>query len=342
MLPLSQFIDQAAPTMAAPGVDLQSYDYIIVAFSGGKDSLACLLWLLEQGADRRRVELWHHDVDGQEGSRLMDWPVTRSYCRAVAEAFDVPLYMSWKVGGFEREMARCEERTAPIAFETPQGEIRFVGGTGGKRSSRRRFPQVSADLRTRWCSAYLKADPGRAALSNQERFLDARTLFVTGERAAESRNRAQYVPFRPHDTDNRTGARRRRHVDQLMAVHAWSESDVWEIIRRHGVVPHPAYRLGWGRCSCAACIFGSPAQWASLRVVSPVQFSLIASYEADFGVMIARSETIQERAGRGVPYDMAEHLIALALSDTYDDAIVIPPALWRLPAGAFGDAAGPC
>lgn len=83
---------------AAP--DLASYDLIIVAFSGGKDSLACLIHLIEQGVPRERIELWHHEVDGREGSRLMDWPCTPAYCRAVAKAFGVQLYFSWREGGF--------------------------------------------------------------------------------------------------------------------------------------------------------------------------------------------------------------------------------------------------
>jgi predicted phosphoadenosine phosphosulfate sulfurtransferase len=66
-------------------VDLHSYENIIVFFSGGKDSLACLLQLLDVGAKPGRIELWHHDVDGREGSNLMDWPCTASYCRAVAD-----------------------------------------------------------------------------------------------------------------------------------------------------------------------------------------------------------------------------------------------------------------
>ena len=87
-------------------MDLHSYDHIIVAFSGGKDSTACVLHLKEAGADLSKVELWHHDVDGREGSELMDWPITRGYCESFAKALDLPLYYSWKVGGFEREMLR--------------------------------------------------------------------------------------------------------------------------------------------------------------------------------------------------------------------------------------------
>lgn len=90
--------------------DLSLYDRFIVCMSAGKDSLACLLHLFEQGVDRSRIELHHHLVDGLEGSELMDWPVTKSYCEALAKALGLRLYFSWKTGGFEKEMLRDECR----------------------------------------------------------------------------------------------------------------------------------------------------------------------------------------------------------------------------------------
>src|SRR5437867_1935751 len=80
------------------------YDHIIVAFSGGKDSTAAFLHLLEARMPQERIELWHHEVDGREGSRLMDWPCTPAYCQEFASAFRVPVSFSWREGGFEREM----------------------------------------------------------------------------------------------------------------------------------------------------------------------------------------------------------------------------------------------
>jgi hypothetical protein len=59
--------------------------------------------LLDRNVPKDRIELWHHDIDGREGSHLMDWPSTPVYCGAFARAFDVPLYFSWRIGGFERE-----------------------------------------------------------------------------------------------------------------------------------------------------------------------------------------------------------------------------------------------
>lgn len=313
--------------------DLDSYDHFVVAFSGGKDSLACVLHLIEAGVPREKIELWHHDVDGREGSWLMDWPVTRDYCRKVAAALGLPLYFSWREGGFEREMLRDGAATAPTWFETPDGV--FTSGGIGRPGTRLKFPQVSADLSVRWCSAYLKIDVGSAALRNQPRFKRKWTLFVSGERAEESPARARYKTFEPHRTH---GAG--RHVDAWRPVHAWDEAAVWAIIERHRINPHPAYRLNWGRLSCAACIFGSASQWASLRVASPEQFAVIADYERRFGVTIQRSESVEQLADRGRPYPMDPALIALALAEEFTEPVLVDG--WRLPAGAFGENAGPC
>jgi len=56
------------PTASAGAVDPTSYDHVLVMFSGGKDSLALLLLLVEMGIPLDRIQLWHHDIDGREGS----------------------------------------------------------------------------------------------------------------------------------------------------------------------------------------------------------------------------------------------------------------------------------
>ncbi len=322
--------------MADDAPDLSSYDVVVVAFSGGKDSLACLLHLFALGVPSSKVELWHHDIDGREGSSLMDWPCTRDYCRAVAAAFGLPIYYSWKVGGFEREMLRSDTATAPIAFETPEG-LRFTGGAG-KPNTRGQFPQVSPDLTVRWCSAYLKIDVCAAAIRNQARFVGKRVLVVTGERAEESASRAKYKVFEPHRADLRHG-RAPRHVDQWRPVHAWSERDVWALNERFRVVPHPAYRLGWGRVSCAACIFGNADQWASLREVNPAQFSAVATRETASGKTIKRKLSVVQIADTGRPYPMADADRRAALATAFDEPMFTDA--WKLPRGAFGDSCGP-
>lgn len=319
-------------------MDFNDYKFIVVAFSGGKDSLACLLHLIDSGCPKEKIELWHHDIDGREGSKLMDWPVTRAYCQAVADHLNVPIYFSWKVGGFEREMLREDSLTAPTKFETPKG-VKQVGGTRGKKSTRRKFPQVSANLNVRWCSAYLKIDIASTALRNQERFKNSKTLFVTGERAHESAARAKYAEFEPHRSDNRSG-KNARHVDHWRPVLHWSEGGVWYIIEQHKINPHPAYKLGWGRVSCAGCIFGSAHQFASLQQINPGQFNRLAEYEDEFGLTVKRKDCLRRLADKGTPYQMSGNDVRSALADTYLGTVY--QSNWELPAGAFGESCGPC
>lgn len=323
-------------------VDVHSYDRIVVFFSGGKDSLACALHLLELGVPPERIELHHHLIDGREGSTLMDWPITEGYCEAFAKAFGLRLQFSWKQGGFEREMLRDNEPTAPtiVPVDNEDGTTTMVEiGGQGPRNTRRMFPQQAASLTTRWCSSYLKIGAGAAYISNNAKFLRGRTLVVTGERAEESASRAKYQAFEPHRTDNRNGARAKRHVDHWRPVHKWTETQVWAIIERFKVAPHPAYILGWGRVSCMTCIFGNAHQWASVKVVSPAKMDRIANYEREFKVTIHRKLPVDALASQGQPYEMDDEMKALAMATVYDRDIIMDQ--WTLPAGAYGDSCGP-
>jgi len=316
--------------------EIDQYDRIVVAFSGGKDSLACLLHLLSIGADRKKIELWHHRIDGT-GQSFMDWPVTESYCQAIADHFCLPLFFSWKEGGFRREMLRDQSPTAPIVFEGPQG-LGFAGGSG-PNGTRLKFPQVSGNLAVRWCSAYLKIDVAAAALRNDPRFRHSRTLVITGERAEESAGRAKYLPFEPHKADNRNG-KHGRHIDHWRPVHGWKEDQVWEIIEQYRITPHPAYQLGFGRVSCMKCIFGSPNQWATIRSIDPDGFRMVADHEEQFGVTIHRSQSVNDRAAKGTPYAEAKGFWKdVALSRRFSAPVITDP--WGLPPGAFGESTGP-
>lgn len=328
------------PTASTPAVDPLTYDHVIVGFSGGKDSMALVLLLLLLGVPRDRIELWHHEVDGNEGSTLMDWPCTPDYCQRVAKALGLRLFRSWKVGGFEAEMTKNNAPTAGYRFEVPGGGVASAGGKSDRLGTRLMFPQKAADLTTRWCSAYLKIMVMDAALRNQDRFLGKRTLILTGERYEESTNRQTYDVFEPHRADLRKG-RVPRLVDHWRPIHRWPEAEVWKLIERFRINPHPAYWLGWGRVSCAPCIFGSPNQWASLRVVNPAQFTAVANYERQFGKKIDRHLSVHAMADKGTPFpDMDPRHVRAAVAREFTEPVFLDP--WKLPRGALlGDTTGP-
>lgn len=322
-------------------LDINVYDRFVIFFSGGKDSLASLLSLLDAGIPPDRIELWHHCVDGdpQKHRHFMDWPVTPAYCRAVADALGVPLFLSWRDGGFEREMLRENQRTAPVFFETPGGAVFQVGGINGPLGTRRKFPQVSANLQVRYCSPALKIDVGSAALRNQERFWQSRTLTLSGERAEESAARSHYPALAQDYADNRSGGKGRL-IDRWRPVHAWTEAVIWGLIRKYRVNPHPAYHLGFGRTSCQTCIFLSKNGWASARKICPAGFDRLANYEEEFGVTIQRKMSIRQLADMGVPYaSVGDDLVEMAMSTTYTEPVFLEE--WQLPAGAFGENSGP-
>ncbi|NES01985.1 MAG: phosphoadenosine phosphosulfate reductase family protein [Okeania sp. SIO2F4] len=309
----------------------KNYDYIILAFSGGKDSLACLLQLLELGCPKEKIELWHHDVDAAiEGHpHFMDWPCTRSYCEAVAKYFEIPLYCSWRSGGFKREMLRDNTPTASVKFQTPDGQTIETGGNSNKLGTRRKFPQQSGNLSTRWCSSYLKIAVSDVAIAHQDRFKGKSTLFISGERAEESPARAKYKYLEPHRKNTKS-----RQIIHWRPVHQWSTLEVWQIISKHGIVPHPAYWWGFGRTSCRTCIFLNDVDWATLYRYSPSTVGRISSFEQEFQLAISRNkrylqQRIQESTARVVDP------LWIKQSEYFD--LPLYTSDWQFPPGAYGD-----
>lgn len=312
-----------------------AYRKIIVMFSGGKDSLACLLYLLILGVPKDNIELWHQCVDGEPGSNaFMDWPVTESYVRAIGKAFGITVRFQWKVGGFEREMLRTNELTQPVQFETDEG-IKQAGGTRGKMATRRMFPQKAADLSVRWCSAYLKIDTAATALRNMPGFESGNFLVVSGERREESTARAKYAEIELLTRASNS----KRIVHQWRAVIDWNEQQVWQIIEAFKVQPSPVYQLGYGRKSCMLCIFGDANQWATTRQIAPQRFKRVADYEKEFGKTIDRSLTVIQQADRGTPYTYTAEQQRRVLSTVFHASEVFVDH-WQMPSGAFTHCGG--
>lgn len=336
-------------------IDFDSYDVIALAVSGGKDSVGCALHLKEQGVDMSKVEFWHHEIDGREGSSLMDWVCTPDYCRKFAEWYGVPIYFSWREGGFEREMNRDGSTlTGKVFYENAEGLHEIVPGAG--YASRLRFPQVGSMMAGRWCSPKLKIDVARRIFTNDPRFENSRTLFITGERAEESlspenfklmregklppekqKQRAGYAEFEPHEKDARDSG---RHIDVWRPLHMWSVQEVWEIIERHKVRAHPCYYIGYSRCSCQFCIFGDEDQWRTGQEVSPERFNVISQLEEIYDHTIDRDYSVLERAEQGKVYSgFSAEYARVGNSKEYKQTILMTN--WFLPAGAYGKSCGP-
>lgn len=337
------------PDATAEGapVSLDWAERYLVQWSGGKDSLGCVLYLLELGVHPDRIELWHQNIDGGPANpAFMDWPSTPRYCALMAERLGLPLVVQYREGGFHGELHRTNAVPAPVTFFR-DGQAYQVDPVRAQPNTRRKFPAAVADLNRRWCSPSLKIDVAARTLTNDPTLQGTREnprryVVVSGERRAESVARSRYAEWEPHRTMSRA-----RQVWAWKPLVTWQEEQVWAIIRRWNLLPHPAYLLGYSRCSCFGCVFSSPDQWRTMQEIAPNHFDRLVATEEDLAFTIDAKFSLREKAARGTvlrrPDDhwhrMAETWALTPDTLTLADLDMTWPPHWY-PAGAFTGSAG--
>lgn len=350
---------------------LEMYDLVIVLISGGKDSIACYYKLLELGVPKSKIEFWHHDIDGGHPSRTMDWRCTANYIRSFAEAEQIPLRVSWRKNGFFGELYRIgaselieyvDPETGEIYqcppskkyMECQKLKVAAISEMENKLAEfgyRMKFPMKSGDLSRRWCSAYLKIMVADTVLRNMNSVvanltktrMDIKLLIVSGERRGESVGRSKYNEIEIHRTN--AVSKHHRTVHQWRPVIDYSEKDIWEVLKRHKVNPHPCYRAGWNRCSCAMCIFSTPQLFAGIRELYPKEYALLCQDEKVLGFTLDNHcdlETYIGSADSCVYHDDKEAIQSLLTGEFPVESVYVKDK-WKYPVGAFhGAAGGPC
>ncbi len=212
---------------------------------------------------------------------------------------------------------------------------------GGKRFM---FPAKGSTHQGRWCSGSLKASVQDSVTSNLEKTRqNVKVLVVSGERRGESAGRAKYNEMEIH----RTNAEKKAHrtVHQWRPVIDYTEKDVWEVLKRHNVNPHPCYRAGWPRCSCAMCIFSTPRLFAGIRDLYPEEFEQLKQDEKILGFTLDNKcdlDTFVGNAKSCVCYEDKQAIHSLITGEFKAEDIYVKGS-WCYPAGAFhGAEGGPC
>lgn len=212
---------------------------------------------------------------------------------------------------------------------------------GGKRL---KFPAKGGTHQGRWCSGSLKASVQDSVTSNLEKTKkDIKVLVVSGERRGESAGRSKYNEMEIH----RTNAEKKAHriVHQWRPVIDYSEKDVWEVLKRHKVNPHPCYRCGWNRCSCAMCIFSTPKLFAGIKELYPEDYALLKQDEQILGFTLDNKCDLDTFVGEAEScvYHGDEQALRSLLTGEYTVDNVYTKSEWMYPAGAFhGAEGGPC
>lgn len=212
---------------------------------------------------------------------------------------------------------------------------------GGKRH---KFPAKGGTHSGRWCSGSLKASVQDSVTSNlHDTKSNKKILIVSGERRGESTGRSRYNEMEIHRTN--AEKRNNRTVHQWRCCIDYSEKDIWEVLKRHKVNPHPCYRAGWNRCSCAMCIFSTPKLFAGIRELYPEDYELLKMDESILGFTLDNKCDLDTFVGnaKSCVYRGDKEAINSLITGKFTAEDVFVKGKWLYPAGAFhGAEGGPC
>ena len=234
---------------------------IIASLSGGKDSVAMLLYLVEHYGPGHVIA--HLQVLPE------DWPETVPYTQDLCGRLDVQLVAQQII--YEHVGDGTGVRTWAIIDITdplhivPWGQDGVIAGITDL-AMRRHWPSSPA---TRYCTTYFKVRVLNRWIIDQQRTmaLGKDVVVALGERWAESPRRAKKVEWWPRAKCQR----RAYNVWNWLPVISWSRRRVFRILRDHSIEPHPAYHHqgmadwqmydqdteGGPRTSCRFCIYAT-------------------------------------------------------------------------------------
>lgn len=255
--------ERAQLRFASGVLDLRQFDKILIAVSGGKDSHA-MLWLVRDLADRQGVP--REKLLAMYADTGMEWHNAPAHVEALCKAAGVRLEtvypartlierMKWQGQRFiERGIIRKDGKPNSVMFPSPH---------------------------CRYCTSKQKQEP----MDKLARRYSGKLLKVTGERWAESKARSTYAEFVSVARLNS----RERQVFGWRPMLAFSEADIWAMVRDTGVPRHVCYEMGCNRLGCAGCIFSRDHELRIEMRENPAIFEALDRLEAESGYTMSMS-----------------------------------------------------
>lgn len=232
---------------------------IIVTFSGGKDSLAALLWVREHITTNFTTVFcdtgWEH-------------PLTYEYINRIADRLNLDL----------------------VTLKSPKYD-----GMVGLAKQKKRWPST----RARFCTQELKTkpridyvldnvqdnilmiqgiraaeSPNRAAMSKQCTYFK----YYFEPYGYDKAGKPKMHTYRGHDVR----VFRKQYADDLLRpVFDWSAQQVIDYILSAGLEPNPLYTMGYKRVGCWPCVMASQRDILNISRQSPDRIEQIATLEHD-------------------------------------------------------------
>ncbi len=236
-------------------LDLRQFDKIFISVSGGKDSHT-MLWLVKELAEKQGVA---DRLIAMYADTGMEWHNAGAHVEMLCRAAGVELETVYPVRPMIKKSIFRSERIRISGRDNPG------------------FPSPSC----RWCTSHQKVAP----MDKFIRQFSGKLLKVTGERWAESKARSTYAEFAAVPRLNS----RERTVFGWRPMLAFSEADIWSMVRDTGVPRHVCYDMGCDRLGCAGCIFSRDHELRIEMRENPHIFDALDRMEAESGYTMSMS-----------------------------------------------------
>lgn len=231
---------------------------VVCSISGGKDSAAMALHLRERGIQFEAV-----------------------FCDTGWEHADTYAYLR-------------------DALDPLIGPIRWLKSERGGMVEHVRRKMMFPSRVRRFCTEVLKVEPLQRHFSTvvAEEMNSASPRWVincVGIRADESQSRGRMPEWERWGADHGASG---LPVVVWRPLIRWSEQDVIDIHRRHGLAPNPLYLRGASRVGCWPCIHARKGEIALVAREDPARIALIRELEAE---LTARAQ-VRSTARAGLPF----------------------------------------
>ena len=231
---------------------------IIVSVSGGKDSTAMCLNLLEQGYSTSDFKCVFIDT-GWEHKQ------TYEYLSYLEKTVGTITHLKPQIDKPAEWSDRIDEIESLLGFESPMVRLFYKN-------------KIFPNGRVKYCTRVLKVE----TIARHLKSYDDDVINLVGIRAEESARRASMTEWEYSD---------KYKCDTHRPLLNWTESDVIDIHTRFNVLPNNLYLTGARRVGCFPCIYASKQD---IKQLDADRIKIIQMIESDLNASFFKTKTITD------------------------------------------------